>query len=61
MRKFPLINKELLAELEKRFPDTCPDPSLTIDQIRVKQGEISVIRFLRSMFEAQSKNVLENK
>lgn len=61
MKKIPIVNKELLEELEKRFPDKCPDHTLTIDQIRFKQGEISVIRFLRAMFDAQNKNVLEKK
>lgn len=58
-KKFPLINKELLAELEERFPDKCPDHTLTIDQIRFKQGEVSVVRFLRAKYEAQTKNILE--
>lgn len=57
--KFPLVSKELLQELEKRFPDTCPEPDLSLDQIRFKQGQVSVIRFLRSQFDLQSTNILE--
>jgi hypothetical protein len=30
-----------------------------LDDIRFKQGQISVIRLLRSAFEAQTKNILE--
>lgn len=57
--KFPLVSKELLLELEKRFPDVCPEPDLTLDQIRIKQGQVSVVRFLRTQFDSQSNNVLE--
>lgn len=60
-KKFPPIPKVLLEELEKRFPDVCPEPDLSLDQIRFKQGQVSVIRFLQSNFEFQNRNILENK
>ena len=60
-RRFPVVSKELLEELERRFPDICPDSELSIDEIRIKQGQISVIRFLRSNFNFQNQNILENK
>jgi hypothetical protein len=60
-KKFPIVTKELLEELEARFPDNCPDTNLSLDEIRIKQGQVSVIRLLRSMFEAQTKNILENR
>jgi hypothetical protein len=58
-KKFHIVSKELLEELEKRFPDRCPEPDLSLDEIRFKQGQVSVVRFLRAHHEAQSKNVLE--
>jgi hypothetical protein len=58
-KKFHIVTKELLEELEKRFPDRCPEPDLSLDEIRFKQGQVSVVRFLRAHHEAQSKNVLE--
>jgi hypothetical protein len=58
-KRFHIVTKELLEELEKRFPDRCPEPDLSLDEIRFKQGQVSVIRFLRGHYEAQSKNVLE--
>ena len=58
-RKFPVVPKELLDELETRFPDLMPEFSDSVDDIRFKQGQISVIRFLRSTFNNQNKNILE--
>lgn len=58
--RFPLITKELLDELEARFPDLMPEPSDSFDTIRFKQGQVSVIRFLRTIFDNQNRNILEN-
>jgi hypothetical protein len=60
-KKFPVVPKELLEELEKRFPDRCPEPTTSLDEIRIKTGQVSVVKFLRSIFEVQNRNVLENK
>jgi len=60
-RKFPVVTKELLEELERRFPDICPEIDLSVDEIRIRQGQVSVIRFLRSNFNLQNRNILENK
>jgi hypothetical protein len=57
--KFPPISKELLEELEKRFPDVMPDSTDPFDLIRFKQGQVSVIRFLRTTFDNQNRNILE--
>lgn len=58
--KFPPVSKELLAELERRFPDRLPDsPQEMLDQIRHKQGQVSVIRFLRTQFDLQNNTILE--
>lgn len=58
--KFPLVSKELLEELEKRFPDRLPDAPTTIDQYLVRQGRAEVIRLLRHQFNLQNQNILEN-
>lgn len=60
-KRFPVVSKELLAELEARFPDRMPDHTLSHEDILFKSGQVSVVRFLRSAFEAQTKNVLENR
>ena len=58
--KFPNISKELLEVLEKRFPDRSPDGDETLDEIRFKSGQVSVVRLLRYHFNLQNQNILEN-
>lgn len=58
--KFPLVSKELLEELEKRFPDRLPEQHTTLDQYILRQGRVEVIRFLRHQFNLQNQNILEN-
>ncbi|UHX60273.1 hypothetical protein RsoPWF2_34 [Ralstonia phage vRsoP-WF2] len=58
--KFPPIPKELLEALEKRFPETPLENIGSVDQLRLAQGELRVVRFLRAQFEKQTKNILEN-
>lgn len=60
-KKFPPITKELLEELERRFPDIMPETDLGLETIRFKQGQVSVIRLLRTNFEFQNRNILERK
>lgn len=57
--RFPLVDKDLLTELEKRFPDRMPDTGTTIDQYLQRQGEVRVIRLLRHQFDLQNQNILE--
>lgn len=58
--RFPTVSKEFLDELERRFPDRLPDSlSESLDLIRIKQGQVSVLRFLRSQFDLQNQNILE--
>ena len=58
--KFPVIPKDLLDELEDRFPNQIPSQPVTLDEFRVMQGQQEVIRFLRHQFSLQNKNILEN-
>ncbi len=57
--KIPPIPKELLELLEIRFPDRAPDPGESLDAIRFKSGQVSVIRFLRHHFDLQNQTILE--
>ena len=57
--KFPLVTKELLDELEKRFPDRLPENPTTHDQYLMRQGRVEVVRFLRHQFNLQNQNILE--
>lgn len=58
--KLPNVPKELLEALEKRFPDRLPENMETLDSIRFRSGQVSVIRMLRHHFELQNQNILEN-
>ncbi len=60
-KRLPIVSKDLLEDLEKRFLDKMPGPDLSYEQILFQSGQVSVVRFLRSAFEAQTKNVLENR
>lgn len=57
--KFPLISKELLEVLEKRFPDRAPDQHDSVDAIRFQSGQVSVVRLLQHHFTLQNQNILE--
>lgn len=58
--RFPQISDELIKALEKRFPNQMPDSNLSLEEIRFKQGAVSVVKFLRVQFDLQNKNILEN-
>lgn len=58
--KFPNVSKDLLDELESRFPDTVPAKLISLDEFRVIQGHREVIRLLKHQFDLQNKNILEN-
>lgn len=58
--KFPNVSKDLLDELEKRFPNAIPAQLVSLDEFRVIQGHQEVIRLLRHQFDLQNKNILEN-
>jgi hypothetical protein len=55
---FPPIPLALLLELEARFPDRMPEPENSVDDIRVMQGSVKVIRFLRTHFDKQNTTVM---
>lgn len=45
---------DLIEHLEKIFPDKIPDyTSCDIDELRVKQGQVSVVRYLRRQYSIQ--------
>ena len=58
--KFPTIPKELLEELELRFPDHLPMKAVPYEDYILRQGQITVIRLLRHQYDLQNQNILEN-
>lgn len=57
---FPTVDKKFLEALEERYPDQCPPQGTSIEDIYVKQGQVSVIAFLRHQYKQQNLNILEN-
>lgn len=52
--RFPLVPLALLEELERRFPDRCPDPTTPDRQVWLAAGAVQVTRFLRQMYQLQN-------
>lgn len=58
--KFPTIPKDLLEELDRRFPDRLPDKAVPHEDYLLRQGAVAVIRLLKHQFDLQNQNILEN-
>jgi|6_EtaG_2_1085325.scaffolds.fasta_scaffold11785_2 hypothetical protein len=54
---FPVIKDELIQALNGRFPDVVPESKDIVD-ISHLQGQISVVRLLKRVHEAQNENIL---
>ncbi len=55
----PPVSQALLEVLETNFPDKCPATYLTLEEIRFMQGQLSVVRLLRTAYDQQNKNIME--
>ena len=55
--KLPPVTEELIIWLKQGYPDTMPDDE-NINDIRYKQGQISVVRALTSIHNEQKEHVL---
>ena len=47
------IPLDLLQELEKAFPQKCPEPNQKIEEIFHYAGQAGVVRYLRHCYEQQ--------
>lgn len=56
--RFPKIPKDLLEELERRFPDRMPD-TFNSDELLRRYGNVQVVRLLRKQFDSQNTTVLD--
>lgn len=50
---FPLVNKDLLEELNKRFPAKSPDKDEAYIDLMWRGGQRSVVDFLNTIYEEQ--------
>lgn len=55
--EFPVISEELLKALSKRYPDKMPMVT-EFDTICYLQGQVSVVRLLKDVRQAQTDNIL---
>lgn len=56
-KSFPVITEELMEALEERFPDRMPECT-TFPEICRLQGQVAVVRLLKSVRKEQSDNIL---
>jgi len=59
--QFPAISEALLVELNRRWPERCPDIEWDEKTVWFVSGQRSVIRFLNQIFNEQNDNILDNK
>lgn len=55
------VPKDLLDELNERFPERTPPLSSSLDEIRWKGGERSLVRFLQDQYNRQNETVINQK
>ena len=54
------LTKELLADLDKLFPEATPEINMDMKEIYFRIGQRSVVRFLHQQKKEQDNNIMEN-
>lgn len=52
------IPKELVEELEQRFPQKCPKPTETTAQIFYYAGQAELVSYMRASYEEQNNTAI---
>ena len=55
------LTKELLADLDKLFPEATPEINMDMKEIYFRIGQRSVVRFLHQQKKEQDNNIMEDK
>ena len=55
------LTKELLADLDKLFPEATPEINMDMKEIYFRIGQRSVVRFLHQQKKEQNNNIMEKK
>ena len=55
------LTKELLADLDKLFPEKTPEVNMDMKEIYIRIGQRSVVRFLHQQKKEQDNNIMEKK
>ena len=58
---FPFIPADLIEALDIIFPEKSPPLSMSLDEIRYRSGQRSVVQFLKRKHEEQTESVLNRK
>ena len=53
------LTKELLADLDKMFPEKTPEINMEMKEIYFHIGQRSVVRFLHQQKQEQENNIME--
>ena len=53
------LTKELLADLDKLFPEKTPEINIDMKEIYFRIGQRSVVRFLHQQKKEQDNNIME--
>lgn len=59
-KPLPPINQELVDALHSRFPDRCPDITLSDREIWFQAGQRSVVNFLKHSLDKQIESRFNN-
>jgi hypothetical protein len=59
--RFPFVPEDIVAELERRFPDKAPRIDDSERKVWTKVGNVEVVRFLRDRLERQREGALTAK
>lgn len=49
----PELSEQLIQHLQQQFPERSPSPGETLDQLRHRGGQASVVRYLTEKFNQQ--------
>ena len=52
--QLPVISQELVETLSRLYPDVMPGPGESHDEIKVKIGQVSVVRFIKEQYRQQN-------
>ena len=55
------LTKELLADLDKLFPEATPEINMDMKEIYFRIGQRSVVSFLHQQKKEQDNNIMEKK
>lgn len=57
----PELSEQLIQHLKERFPERSPSPGETLDELRHRGGQASVVRYLEEQFKRQQETVFSNE